>query len=100
MAGDLAAFGLAAPAPAGPLVCPVWEDLMPTVRAWLAISHQWRTQLVPLALGAIRTQVIGLDYAAVGAWLADNIPDLEARREIWRYLAVMEAEALQLLNGE
>lgn len=66
---------------------------MAAVRAFLAVSSQWRVA----AGGGGGIAVIGLDYTAVRCGL--SAAGIRVTPEIWAGLQVMEAEAVREMNG-
>ena len=96
LADDMAMFKLAAkPQKQADAVCQVWPENWPALQCWLACHRQWRTTFTGL-----RLLHVGLDYAAVGAWLRDQPYSKKQRQAIWQKLGVMENAALTILNGE
>ena len=72
----------------------IWEDHLPALLAFLAVSGQWRTR--PHGMG--ETRWIGLDYAAVSAGFA--FADIDMTPEVWADLRLIEAGALDELNKD
>lgn len=74
----------------------IWAVNLPIVTAFLAVSTQWRTALVPTERGfALRH--IGLDYAGAKAGLAAL--GLAVSAEEWAGIQVMELAAVAEFNG-
>lgn len=71
----------------------VWPDNWPIVRAFTAISTQWRT--APIGMGAYR--YLGLDYTAAKAGL--EMAGITVTAEQWKGVRVMERAATIELNG-
>lgn len=74
----------------------MWPQNVPVVRAWLAVSTQWRTAPLPLPLGG-GPYWIGLDYAGVVAGL--GALGIVVTPQLWSGLMIMEDEAIRALNG-
>lgn len=66
------------------------------VRAFLAVSSQWRT-VAEGANGAIVPRWVGLDYA--GASISLNALEITVTPRLWRGLQTMENAAIRALNG-
>lgn len=75
----------------------VWLTNVPVVEAFLVVSTQWRTALVPTEAGLVLRHV-GLDYA--GARAALSAMRIRVTPHLWNGLAVMELAAKAALNGE
>lgn len=72
----------------------IWEEHVPALVAFLAVSGQWRTR--PHGMG--ETRWIGLDYAAVGAGF--GFAGITMTPEVWADLRLIEAGALDELNKD
>jgi len=73
--------------------CEVWAENWETVRAFAAISTQWR-----VVVGMGGAAYVGLDYAAARAGL--ELSGFEVTPALWDGIRVMESEALAWLNGQ
>lgn len=65
----------------------LWPDNLRAWDCWRELQSQWRVGMQ----GAT-----GLDYAGVRAWLLDEVPDDQQRREIWRGIKACEASQLEV----
>ncbi|WP_268885641.1 DUF1799 domain-containing protein [Frigidibacter oleivorans] len=71
----------------------LWPDALPAMRAFLAVSTQWR------AVGGMGpTRFIGLDYASARAGLEAEA--IEVTPAIWADLRLIEVGALEALNED
>lgn len=70
----------------------VWAAHETALRAWLAVSGQWRTS----APGQGRIVWLGLDYTAARAGL--DLAGLTLTPEIWVQVQAIEAAAREELN--
>lgn len=64
------------------------------MRAFLAVSRQWRT--APMGMGGMRW--LGLD--AAGAEAGFRLAGIEMTPDLWSAVRVIEAGAISALNGE
>lgn len=67
------------------------------VRAFLAVSTQWRVVSIGGGLAPASTYWIGLDYQGVEVGLRGA--GIDATPELWAGVRVMEAAARATLNG-
>nr|WP_275897797.1 DUF1799 domain-containing protein [Pseudotabrizicola algicola] len=72
----------------------IWQEHLPALLAFLAVSGQWRTR--PHGMGDIRW--IGLDYGAVRDGL--DLAGITVTPDVWADLRLIEAGALDELNKE
>lgn len=77
-----------------PLQDGIWEEHLPALIAFLAVSGQWRTR----AHGMGGTRWIGLDYSAVEAGF--GFAAITMTPDVWADLRLIEAGALDELNKE
>ena len=69
----------------------LWPDNLQAWHCWKELQSQWRVGMQ----GAT-----GLDYAGVRAWLLDEVPDDQQRREVWRGIKACEAAQLEVWSDQ
>lgn len=71
----------------------VWPENEAAVRAYLAVSSQWRTT----SLGEAGVHWLGLDYTAVRAGF--RLAAVKMAPDLWDQVRLVEAGARDALNG-
>ena len=71
----------------------VWPEHVKAVRAFLAVSTQWRR----FAFADGRIGTVGLDYGAVAAGL--RLARIRVKARLWHQVRQIEAGAMDEMNG-
>lgn len=71
----------------------VWAENVPAVRAFLAVSTQWR---VTIDWRGVR-RLTGLDYQGAAAGL--RLAEIEVTPDIWAGVRAIEAGAIEEVSG-
>lgn len=92
-------MGLTLELPATPTDEGLWPEHLPAWRAWMAISGQWRTQmLMAVAQGVVTSRMlwIGIDYGAAEAAL--RLAGIMTTPDLWDEVRCIETGAIEELN--